>query len=67
MKRRRIENNMIKKTVKREGNRKGKTGRRLTAEGRGKNTRRGDGEKIVVGEGQMGEGQRGEERREAGR
>jgi hypothetical protein len=39
MRRRRKENNMIKKTVKRNGNRKGKMGRRLTAEGGGKNKR----------------------------
>ncbi len=59
---------MIKKTVKRKGNQKWKTGRRLTAVGRG-DTEKGDGEKIVVEEGQRGEengqadgeGRRGEE------
>ncbi len=56
MRRRRKENNMIKKTVKRKGNRKGKMGRRMTAVGRGE-IERGDGEKIVVEEGSKGRGE----------
>ncbi len=57
MKRRRKENNMIKKTVKRKVNREGKMGRRMTAVGRG-DTEKGRWGKHCSGRSAKGKGER---------